>query len=435
MPPRMKIVVLSAGTGSYYCGSCLRDNALVKELRALGHDAVMVPLYLPPKLDGPDMSRGRPVFLGGINVALQQVLPFLRRAPRWMDRALSWRWLLRIAGRMAGMTRAGSHGAMAVSMLQGEEGRQFKEIDRLVDWLDKKQRPEIVLLPNALLVGVARSIKERLGVPVICNMQGEDGYIDDLDEGSSKQAWELIGKQATHVHRFVAVSQYCAAVMRRRANLPASKVTVVRNGIDLEGYDRIRPPVAGAAIGYLARMCPAKGLELLVDAFITMKRTDRIPGLRLRVAGAMTMADRRFVSKMKRRLAARGLMPWVDFLPNPDRGKKQEFLRSLMAFSVPVIGGEAFGLYVLEALATGVPVVQPREGPFPEIIEATGGGILVEPRNAKALAHGLEEVLIDPRKGRILGQRGRDAVFRDFTSRQMAEGMLEVFREALDRRP
>lgn len=427
----MKIVVLSAGTGSFYCGSCLRDNALVKELRALGHDAVMVPLYLPPRLDGPDMSRGRPVFFGGINVALQQALPFLRKAPRWVDAALSWRWVLRLAGRLASLTRARGHGAMTLSMLKGEEGHQFKEIDRLIEWLDRKQRPDVVLLSNALLIGVARSLKERLGVPVICNMQGEDGFIDDLDEASAKEAWGLIGKQAVHVQKFVAVSQYCAAVMRRRAGLPASKVTVVRNGIDLEGYDRIRPPVPDAAVGYLARLCPAKGLDILVDAFIAMKRTDRIPGLRLRIAGAMTFADRSFVSMLKRRLAARGLAASVDFVPNPSREEKQEFLRSLMVFSVPVKGGEAFGLYVLEALATGVPVVQPREGPFPELIEATGGGILVEPGNSNALAHGLEEVLIDPRKGRILGQRGREAVFRDFSSRQMAEGMLDVFRETL----
>ncbi|HPA18858.1 MAG TPA: glycosyltransferase family 4 protein [Verrucomicrobiae bacterium] len=427
----MKIVVLSAGTGSYYCGSCLRDNALVKELRALGHDAVMVPLYLPPKLDEADMSRGRPVFFGGINVALQHVIPFLRKVPRWLDAPLSWRWVLSIASVMAGMTRASGHGSMAVSMLKGEEGRQAKEFDRLVDWLGRKERPEIVLLSNALLVGAARPLRERLKVPVVCNMQGEDGFIDGLDEASAKEAWALIGQQAAHVEKFVAVSQFCAAVMRRRAGLPASKVTVVRNGINLEGYDRIRPPVADASVGYLARMCPDKGLEILVDAFIEVKRTDRIPGLRLKVAGAMTPADRPFVGRMKRRLASRGLMRSVDFLPNPDRRQKQEFLRSLRVFSVPVISGEAFGLYVLEALATGVPVVQPREGPFPEIIEATGGGILVEPGNSKALAQGLEEVLIDPRKGRILGQRGREAVFREFSSRRMAEGMLEVFREAL----
>lgn len=427
----MKIVVLSAGTGSYYCGSCLRDNALVKELRALGHDAVMVPLYLPPKLDQDDMSRGRPVFYGGINVALQQAFPALGKVPRWLDAPLSWRMVLGIASVLSGMTRAKGHGALAVSMLKGEEGRQAKEMERLVDWLDRRERPEVVLLSNAMLVGAARSLRERLGVPVVCNMQGEDGFIDGLDEASAKEAWSLIGKQAAHVERFVAVSQYCAAVMRRRAGLPESKVCVVRNGIDLSGYDRLRPPVADASVGFLARMCPAKGLETLVDAFIEMKRTDRISGLRLRVAGAMTRADRGFVGKLRARLAARGLAGSVDFLPNPNRRQKQDFLSSLMVFAVPAVSGEAFGLYVLEALATGVPVVQPRDGPFPEIIEATGGGILVEPGNAKALAQGLEEILIDPRKGRVLGQRGREAVFREFSARHMAEGMLDVFRQVV----
>ncbi|MCC6356505.1 MAG: glycosyltransferase family 4 protein [Verrucomicrobiae bacterium] len=427
----MKIVVLSAGTGSYYCGSCLRDNALVKELRAMGHDAVMLPLYLPPKLDKQDMSRGRPIFFGGVNVALQQAIPALRKVPAWLDAPLNWRPVLGLASMVAGLTRAKGHGPMAVSMLKGEEGRQAKEVDRLVDWLERREQPEVVLLSNSMLVGAARPLRERLGAAVVCSMQGEDGFIDGLEASSSQEAWALIGRQAAHVHKFVAVSQYCAAVMRRRAGLPESKVCVVRNGIDLEGYDRLRPPVADAAIGYLARMCREKGLETLVDAFVEMKRTDRIPGLRLRVAGAMTHGDRRFVAAMKGRLAARGLAGSVDFLPNPDHRRKQDFLRSLMVFSVPATCGEAFGLYVLEALATGVPVVQPRDGPFPEILEATGGGLLVEPGNAKALAQGLEEILIDPRKGRMLGQRGREAVFREFSSRQMAEGMLAVFREAI----
>lgn len=427
----MKIVVLAAGTGSYYCGSCLRDNGLVKELRALGHDAVMVPMYLPPKVDGPDMSRGRPIFFGGINVALEQAFPVMGKLPRWLDAPLSWRPVLHVVALLSGMTRAQGHGAMAVSMLKGEEGRQAKEIERLVDWLERRERPEVVVLSNAMLVGMARRLRDRLGAAVVCCMQGEDGFLDALDEASSKEAWSLIGRQAAHVDRFVAVSQYCAAVMRRRAGLPDSKVCVVRNGIDLGGYDRVRMPVAEPSIGYLARMSEAKGLETLVDAFIEIKRTDRVANLRLRLAGTMTAADRRLVGKMKARLAARGLSAWVDFLPNLDQRQKQEFLRSLTVFSVPAASGESFGLYVLEALATGVPVVQPRDGAFPEIIEATGGGILVEPGNAKALAQGLEEILIDPRKGRVLGQRGREAVFREFSVRHMAEGMLEVFRGVL----
>lgn len=412
----------------------MRDSSLVRELRALGHDAVLVPLYLPPVLEQRDEARGNPVFFGGLNVALQQALPVFRRLPRWMDAPLSNRLLLKVLARMAGMTRASGLGAMTISMLRGSEGRQAKELERLLAWMKRSFPAEVVCLSNSLLLGAAQRLREGLGAAVVCTLQGEDSFMNGLDEASAKEAWRLIGQGAGYVDRFVAVSHYCAAVMRRRAGLPESKLSVVRNGIGLDGYDRIRPPIGSASVGYLARMCREKGLEVLVDAFIEIKRTGRIPGLRLRVAGAMTGADARFVAKMKDRLAGKGLLQFAEFLPNLDREKKQEFLRSLMVFSVPATCGEAFGMYVLEALATGVPVVQPRHGAFPELIEATGGGILVEPDNPRALAQGIEELLIDPRKGRVMGQRGREVVFREFSARRMAEQMVDVFGRAIESR-
>lgn len=412
----------------------MRDNSLVRELRAMGHDAIMVPMYLPPVLEGADMSRGRPVFFGGINVVLQQALPLFARLPRWLDAPLSWRWVLRGLGRLGNMTRPASLGGMTVSMLRGAEGRQSKELERLTGWLAGHFRPEVVCLSNSLLLGVARRLREELGAAMVCTLQGEDGFVDGLGEAGAKDVWRLIGQRAGDVDCFVAVSQYCAGVMRRRAGLPESKISVVRNGISLEGYDRVRPPVEGASIGYLARMCPEKGLDVLVDAFIEMKRTERIPGLRLRVAGALAGRDAGFVARLKRRLAAKGLAGVTEFIPNPTREEKQSFLRSLMVFSVPTVYGEAFGMYVLEALATGVPVVQPRHGAFPELIEATGGGLLVEPDNPRALAQGIEELLINPRKGRVMGQRGREVVLREFSSRRMAEQMIEVFHRAVEAR-
>ena len=107
-----------------------------------------------------------------------------------------------------------------------------------------------------------------------------------------------------------------------------------------------------------ARLHPAKGLGLLVDAFVLLKRGDRVKNLRLRVAGAQTAADAPYVRSLRQRLAAAGIAGHAEFVPNPDRAAKQEFLRRLSVFPVPAMAGEAFGLYVLEALASGVPVVQ-----------------------------------------------------------------------------
>ncbi len=84
------------------------------------------------------------------------------------------------------------------------------------------------------------------------------------------------------------------------------------------------------------------------------------------------------------------------------------------------------GLYVLEALANGVPVVQPRHGSFPELIEATGGGVLVPPDNTDALAEALAQLRDDHAEREKLGQRGKQAVFERFHAKAMAEATLAV---------
>src|SRR5437763_268183 len=95
----MRIVQLTAGTGSFYCGTCLRDNALVAELRRQGHDALLVPLYLPLALDEPPATPATPLFYGGVNVYLQQQSSLFRKTPRWVDRLLDAPGVLRAAAK------------------------------------------------------------------------------------------------------------------------------------------------------------------------------------------------------------------------------------------------------------------------------------------------------------------------------------------------
>ena len=102
--------------------------------------------------------------------------------------------------------------------------------------------------------------------------------------------------------------------------------------------------------------------------------------------------------------------------------------------SVPATYGESFGLYVIEAMAAGVPVVQPRHGAFPEIIAATGGGVLYEPADPDALASAIEDTLLDPQRAQELGERGRQAVHAHFSVAKMAENVLTVFQHALTRK-
>jgi glycosyltransferase involved in cell wall biosynthesis len=422
----MRVIHLTAGTGSFFCGTCLRDHALVKALRRLGHDAVMVPLYLPLVLDDSGSSEGSPLFFGGINVYLQQKSAFFRHTPQWLDKLLDSPVLLRQAGRKAGMTNPRELGEMTLSMIEGEHGHQAKELDKLVAWL-VEQKLNVVCLSNSLLIGVARRVREALRVPIICSLQGEDVFLDSLPDPYRERCWQLVQERAADVDRFVAPSRYYNALMQERLQLAPGKIAVIYNGIDLDGFAPAAATPKFPTVGFLARMCPEKGLDTLVEAFI--KLAPRVPQARLKIGGTQTDADRAFVNDLTVKLRQAGIGNAVKFLPNLTHAEKQQFLRGLTVLSVPTRLGEAFGLFVLESLASGVPVAQPDNGAFPELIELTGGGILYAQGDANSLADALEKMLLDPAPAAELGRRGREIVNTHFTSDAMARNFEKLLKQ------
>jgi glycosyltransferase involved in cell wall biosynthesis len=427
----MRIVQITPSAGdSFYCENCLRDVALVKAMQNLRHDVLMVPMYLPVQVDKNEAVDSTPIFYGGLNVYLQQKSRFFQRTPRWFDRLLDSPKLLRWIGRRAGSTSARNLGQMTISMLRAEEGRQIKELNRLVEWLDAQDnKPDVVCLSNILLAGLARGIKERLGVPVVCLLQDEDGFLDGLSSPYSEQAWQILAERASDVDAFIAVSKYYADVMRQRVELASERVYVAYTGISLDGYELRQTEPEIPTIGYLSRMCPDKGLDTLVDAFIHLKKNEKLKNARLRITGGKRTDDERFLNRIRKKLSSCGLIDDVEFLPDFDYNTKLAFLRTLSVLSVPEKQPVACGLYVLEALAAGVPVVEPSSGVFPELLEMTGGGVLCEPNNAAALAAAMEPLLLKPDYARQLGKRGRDAVFEKFNIEQTAEEMLRIYEE------
>lgn len=421
---------LTAGTGSFHCGNCTRDNALVRALRAAGHEAYLVPLYLPLVLDDAPASTKAPLFAGGVNMFLQQKLPFFRHTPRWVDRWFDATGLLRRVSKYAGMTRARDLGEMTVEAFRGVKGNQAKEWARLLDWLET-QRPQVVALSNGLLTGLARGIKERLGCAVVSTLQGEDSFLDSLPEPWRSEAWQQFREASAWVDRYVAVSHYYRQTMLRRLELPEEKVVTVYNGVEVEGFSPAPAPPERPVIGYLARLCYGKGLPTLVDAFIELKRRGTLLGVRLRLAGAKMNIDEPLIQEQERKLEAAGCREDVDFLPNLPAAEKLPFLRSLSVLSVPATYGEAFGLYVIEALACGVPVVQPDHAAFPELIQTTGGGVLCPPDDPYALASALEQTLLTPGLAGEMGRRARPVVERLFSASAMAAGFAAVCEEAL----
>ncbi len=406
----------------------MRDNMLARELLRLGHDVTIAPMYLPLMIDAdrlPGLDQ-TPIFFGGINVYLQQKLAFFRKTPAAFDRLLNSRGLLRWAARHSHMTSAREHGAMTIEMLRVESSPLRKELDKLFEWLGAIAKPDLVCLSTALLAGFTPELKRRLGVPVIAFFQGEDTFLDGLPEPYRTQCWTTMSERLRGCDALLAPSQFYRDFIRGRLGLPPGTVEIMHNGIALDGYTAAALPPTPHAIGFLARMSRDKGLDRLVDAFIALARQLGDATTRLKIAGAATAGDESFIAQMKERIARAGLASRVEWSPNLSREQKVAFLRSLTLFSVPAIYAEAFGLYVIEALACGVPVVQPESAAFPEIVAATGGGVCVPPGDIATMARMWQELLADAPQRAQLGRAGRLSVEKDFSAGKMAARFLEI---------
>ena len=428
----MRIAQITAGAAGMYCGSCLHDNTLAAALQTMGHDAVLIPTYTPIRTDENDVSIDH-VFYGAINVFLEQKVSLFRHTPWMLDRMLNQRSLLTWASARGASVDARQLGDLTLSVLQGEDGRQSKELEKLVAWLRDVHRPEIVVLPNSMFLGMARRIREELGVPVLCAVQGEDLFLGQLAEPTASSVLRTLREKARDVDGLISMSRYYADFMADFLEVEPARIHVVKLGLKLDGHGRQPPPGDSPfSVGYLARLCPEKGLHLLAEAFRLLAERAGQEQVRLRIAGYTAERDRPYVDGILEELRSRGLDHAVDLVGEVDRAQKIEFLSTLNVLSVPTTYREPKGLFVLEALANGVPVVQPAHGSFPEMLEATGGGLLVTPDSPDELAEALHGLMVDPERRARLGQTGKRSVHEGWNDRVMAEETLRLYRSYVE---
>jgi glycosyltransferase involved in cell wall biosynthesis len=441
----MRILSITAGAAGMYCGSCLRDNSLAVELLARGHDVTLLPLYTPTTTDEPSVSRDRVLF-GGISIYLQQHLGLFRKTPRFLDRVWDSPRVIRALASRSLSTDPKLLGDLTISMLEGERGVLRKEFDKLLEWLAGEPSPDLVNLPNSLLIGLADPIRKALNCPVCCTLQGEDLFLNDLVEPYRARALDLIRRKVSDIDRFIAVSEYYGPVMSRLLQIPSERMAVVPLGINLKGYEtrgtglrtsRGDPSTDPFRIGYFARVSPEKGLHALADAYQQFRRRigDAPPRkTRLEAAGYLSRAHAPYLDNVRRSLERAGLADEFVYHGAVDRDGKLAFLRSLDVLSVPAPYDEPKGVFLLEAMASGVPVVQPRRGAFTEIVEKTGGGLLVTPDDPAALADGLYSLYQNPALADSLGERGVRGVRQHYSIQRSADRLLEVY-DSLIARP
>ncbi|MCS7237556.1 MAG: glycosyltransferase family 4 protein [Thermoguttaceae bacterium] len=397
-PERLRVALVAAGSGADYCGSCFHSAELARSLQAVGVEAVIVPTYLPldPASDCLPQTR---VFFGGVSVFLEQVIPLFRYTPAWLDRLWEGRWLLRLLGRLSGVTRPEKLGPLTVSMLAGQEGHQRKEIDKLVDFLRTELRPHVVHLSTGLLAGVGEEIARQLNVPVVCTMAGEDQFLDRLSEPYRARAYTLIRQKLEAISAVVALSRYYGARCIDRFGLKREKVTVIPPGVSTpnkvprqasadNGRDGL--PVR---IGFLGRLCPEKGIGILSDAVAQLAESLSTSFFEIRLAGRIRRDYRSAWQRKVKGLSRQGVN--MTYLGPLSPQEKEEFFATVDLMVLPSLVPEPKAVTAIESVARGIPVIAPAEGALLEIVGQTGIGELYWPNTAERLAGVLERWIKD----------------------------------------
>lgn len=430
----MRAVFLTAGAAGMYCGSCMHDNALVKELHRQEVDCLLQPVYTPIRTDQASVADEQ-VFFGGIHIYLLQQMPWLRWIPASIRRPLDWAPVIRFATRKTHATDANKLGDLAVSMLRGINGYQSEEVKRLAHWLATDIQPQAIVLSNLLIGGAIPVIRERLpNCKIIVVLQGDDIFLDHLPEASRQQAIGLCQTLVKHVDHFLVNSKFYAQKMGELLAIPDSKFEITPLSIDVTPYRELNHGSSSAPnnpdqnglfrLGYLARIAPEKGFHHLVDAFVDLASSNEHPELALHAAGWLGESNQSYFEEQVDKIRKAGLSDRFTYHGSPDLDDKVKFLRTLDLLSVPTDYHEPKGLFVLEALAAGVPVIQPNHGAFPELLESTGGGLLVPPGSPNELSSVIESLKRQPDRLAQLAEQGQRAVHEKH-SIEMAAAQLK----------
>tara|TARA_R110001583_G_scaffold21807_1_gene82458 strand:+ start:3971 stop:5266 length:1296 start_codon:yes stop_codon:yes gene_type:complete len=419
--------IIPGSGGSFYCGNCLRDDKFHLAMKKQGHQVTKLPMYLPLFSDEHDLNE-IPVFYGAISIYLKQLYPIFRHAPAWMDRLLNSGPMLKLAASMAGSTNAEGLEEMTISMLMGEEGKQKDELNRMVSWMAEYLQPDVIHLSNALLLGLAPKLKKEFpNAAIICSLQDEDVWVDAMKDSFRDKVWKLMSTKSEYVDAFIAVSDFYAKLSLEKMNLPPNKVFTNHLGVDPDEYTYASSSKKVRNIGYISRMCAANGFDIIVDAYILLKKDSAFEDVKLILTGGSTGDDKPIIKQVKQKLKAEGLTNQVEFHEDFDGEGRHDFFAKVKMISVPVRNGEAFGLYLLESMASGVPVVQPKLGAFPEIVEKSNGGIIYENNSPEELAITLQDLLNKEDKLQELSLNARKGVEKAFNIYDQADKLISIY--------
>jgi len=418
----MKILLIIPGSGdAFYCGNCFRDNLHVQALRNAGHDAIVMPLYLP--LTDKSFSANTPLFFPATSYYVAQKFFGKGKMPQFVEKILDSPPILRLASAFSGATSAKGMEQMTLSMIKGDDLNFAKQIEKLIDWIVNHERPDIIHLSSSMLIGIAKAIKSKINIPIVCSLQDEEIWLDSLESRYAREAWDSISRNLKYIDRFVASSEYYKSEVLNK--IPKiGKIEVVYPGVNRKKYESPNYP-KDPVIGFFYRMNYENGLDILAKSFVKLKSENRIPNLKLKIGGGYTRENKDFINSIRNILQP--FMNDVIWSDSYNLGEHAGFYKDISLICAPLRFNEAVGLYLCEAFAAGRPAVVPATGSFSEIVG--NAGVSYSPNDSENLAEALRKILTDNalyercKENAVLlsHERYNDAV--------AAEKLLKVYRE------
>lgn len=305
--------------------------------------------------------------------------------------------------------------------------RLWRELRRL--------RPAIVHSRNlAALEAQVASIP----LPGVRRVHGEHGRdVSDLDGSNWKYRW-LRRVMSVFIHRYIAVSRDLADWLCHSVGLPAGRVRQIYNGVDParflpRGDDRagllpvgFAPAGDTVVIGAVGRLAEVKNHGALLQAVALLLRER--PALRQCIR-LVLVGDGPLREQLQAQVAAANLSELAWFAG--DRDDVPALLRAMDIFAQPSLA-EGISNTVLEAMATGLPVLAGRTGGNPELVDEGVTGYLLPVSDAEAWAAALARLVEDPAERRRLGEAGRAKVRKRFDWQATVASYLEVYDELLE---
>ena len=415
------------------CGSCIRDNALARSLAGRGHDVHLVPLYQRSRTDEASVSEAR-VRFGGISVFLQHAAPLFGALPG-LDRVLDSPALLGLVERFSSSTDPTRLGPLTVTTLEGVRGPARRAVEALAESV-RDAGPDVVVLPNSLLLGLAAPLAAATGAPVVVTFSGEDLFLSRLPSSDRERALGLMRDAAGAADHFVGVTEHHARGMADMLGIPEDRVSFVRLGVDPDGYPAAPKdgPAVGAGeearpvtIGFFSRIAPEKGLDRLARAVLQLAAQPEAPPLRVRAAGWMSRGGGGYLEEVRRLFAADDSDVSFEYLGERDHAGKIAFLREADVIGVPATFPEPKGIPAIEAMMAGTPVVVPQQGAYPALLDRTEGGVLAQSSEPADFAAALSQLVLHPERRRSVGARGFQRVREEHSVDRMAEDAEAAF--------